>query len=183
MSLGATPLEGLTVSAKHRMPEPPEQDPSPTDGGRRRGLSGAAAACELVSASLLGAACLMALVLNAGNPEKRAVAANLEPPAISQPVSQEGTVVAVTADSVTMRSADGHVETYGFTPSTTVVNHGNRQPITAAPHFTVNDKVVVVGTIEGGKALATAVAYRGAGHGEAPPMDYLDGQALPAGAA
>ncbi|OBJ11813.1 hypothetical protein A5659_20335 [Mycobacterium sp. 1165196.3] len=183
MSFGAAPLEGLTVSAKHRMPEPPEQKPTPTDRGRRRGLSGAATMCEIVSTSLLGAACLMALVLNAGHPEKRAVAANLEPPAVSQPVSQEGTVVAVSADSVTMRGADGHVQTYGFTPNTTVVNHGNRQPITAAPRFTVNDKVVVVGTIEGGKALATAVAYRGAGHGEAPPMDYGDGQALPSGAA
>ncbi|WP_245845278.1 hypothetical protein [Mycobacterium arosiense] len=171
------------MSAKHRMPEPPEEKPSPTDRARWRGLSGAAAMCDVVSASLLGAACLMALVLNGGQPEKRAVAAELEPPAISQPVSQEGIVVAVSADSVTMRSADGHVQTYGFTPNTTVVNHCNGQPVTAAPRFTVNDKVVVVGTIEGGKALATAVAYRGAGHGGAPPMDYLDGQSLPSGAA
>lgn len=124
----------------------------------------------------------MALVLNAAPSEKRTVAANLEPPAIAQPVSQEGTVVAVSTDSVTMRSADGRTQTYGFTPDTTVVSHGSRQPITAAPGFTVNDKVIVVGTIEGGRALATAVAYRGAGHGEAPPMDYLDGQAVPSGA-
>jgi hypothetical protein len=137
--------------------------------------------CDIVSASLLGAACLMALVLNSAPSEKRAVTASLEPPAIAQPVSQEGTVVAVSTDSVTMRSADGHTQTYRFTPDTTVVSHGTRQPITAAPHFTVNDKVIVVGTIEGGRALATAVAYRGAGHGDAPPMDYLNGQALPPG--
>lgn len=154
-----------------------------TRAGSRRGLSGAASVCEIVSASLLGAACVMALVLNGAQPEKRGVAANLEPPATSQPVSQEGTVVAVSAESVTMRGADGHIQTYRFTPDTTVVTHDARQPITAAPQFTVNDKVVVVGTIEGGKALATAVAYRGAGHGEAPPMDYLEGQPLPSGAA
>ncbi|BBY40254.1 hypothetical protein MMAN_43880 [Mycobacterium mantenii] len=178
-----TPLGGLTVSAKHRMPEQPERQPTSTDRSRRRGLCGAATVCEIASASLLGAACLMALVLNGPQPEKRTVAASLEPPAVAQPVSQEGTVVAVTADSVTMRSADGHIQTYRFTPNTTVVTHGARQSITTAPHFTVNDKVVVVGTIEGGTALATAVAYRGAGHGEAPPMDYADGQALPSGAA
>lgn len=171
------------MSAKHRMPEAPEQRPTSTDHGQRRVLSGAAKVCDIVSASLLCAACLTSLLLNGGQHEKRSVAASLEPPAISQPVSQEGTVVAVSADSVTMRGADGHIQTYHFTPNTTVVTHGARQPITTAPHFTINDKVVVVGTIEGGTALATAVAYRGAGHGEAPPMDYLDGQAVPAGAA
>lgn len=183
MFFGATPLEGPTVSAKHRMPELSEQRPTSTDHGRRRALSGAAKVCDVISASLLGAACLAALVLNGGQHEKRSVAASLEPPAISQPVGQEGTVVAVSANSVTMRGTDGHIQTYHFTPNTTVVTHGARQPITTAPHFTVNDKVIVVGTIEGGRALATAVACRGAGHGEAPPMDYLDGQAVPADAA
>lgn len=171
------------MSAKHRMPVSPEHRPTLTHRGHRRGLSGAASVCEIVSASLLGAACVMALVLNGVQPEKRAVAADLQPPATSQPVSQEGTVVAVSADSVTMRGVDGHIQTYRFTPDTTVVARGARQPVTAAPHFTVNDKVVVVGTIEGGTALATAVAYRGAGHGEAAPMDYLDGQAVPSGSA
>lgn len=163
------------------MPESPEQRPTSTDRGQRRVLSGAAKACDIISASLLCAACLTALLLNGGQHEKRSVAASLEPPAISQPVSQEGTVVAASADSVTMRGADGHIQTYHFTPNTTVVTRGARQPIAAAPHFTINDKVIVVGTIEGGTALATAVAYRGAGHGEAPPMDNLDGQAVPAG--
>ncbi|WP_231986710.1 hypothetical protein [Mycobacterium sp. 852002-40037_SCH5390672] len=171
------------MSAKHRMPESPEQSPPPTDRGRRHGLSSAAAVCDIVSASLLCAACLTALVLNGAHPEKRAVAANLEPPAISQPVSQEGTVVAVSADSVTMRGVDGRIQTYHFTPNTTVVTHGARQPATGAAHFTINDKVVVVGTIEGNRALATAVADRGAGHGDAPPMDYLGGQGFPSGAA
>jgi len=171
------------VSAKHRMPDSPEHRPTSAHRGGRRGLSGAASVCEIVSASLLGAACVMALVLNGAQPQKQAVAADLEPPATSQPVSQEGTVVAVSADSVTMRGTDGHIQTYRFTPDTTVVTRGARQPITTAPHFTVNDKVVVVGTIDGGKALASAFAYRGAGHGEGPPMDYLDGQAVPSDAA
>lgn len=146
-------------------------------------MSGAAAVCDITSASLLCAACLTVLVLNGAQPGKRAVAADLEPPAGSQPVSQEGTVVAASADSMTMRGADGHVQTYRFTPDTTVVTRGASQPVTAATHFAVDDKVVVVGTIVGGTALATAVAYRGTGHGEAPSLDYLDGQAVPSGPA
>ncbi|OBI97323.1 hypothetical protein [Mycobacterium sp. 1465703.0] len=171
------------MSAKHRMPETPEQRSSQSPPGRRRGLSGAGTVCDVVSASLLCAACVTALVFGGAHPEKRTVAASLEPPAAAQPVSQEGTVIAVAADSMTMRSADGRTQTYRFTPDTTVITHRGRQPVNGAPHFTVNDRVVVVGTFEGGTALATAVAYRGAGHGDAPPMDYLDGQALPADAA
>jgi len=171
------------VAAKHRMPESPEQTPMPTDRGQRRGLSGVTKACEIACASLWCAACLTALVLNGIHAGKRTVVADVGPPTVSQPVKQEGTVIAVTVDSVTMRSADGRTQTYRFTPDTTVITHGVSQPAGAAPQFTVNDRVVVVGTIEGGTALATAVAHRGAGHGDAPPMDYLGGQALAADAA
>lgn len=171
------------MAAKHRMPESPEQTPMPTDRGQRRGMSGVAKVCDVVCASLLCAACLTALVLNGVHAEKRTVVADVGPPAVSQPVKQEGTVIAVTVDSVTMRSADGYTQTYRFTPDTTVITHRGRQPAAAAPQFTVNDRVVVVGTIEGGTALATAVAARGAGHGDAPPMDYLEGQPVSSGAA
>lgn len=169
--------------AKHRMPDATQQTPKPTERGHRRGLSIAAWACEIACASLLCAACLTALVLNGTHADKRTVVAETAPPRVSQPVKQEGTVIAVTADLVTMRSADGHTQTYRFTPNTTVVTHGARQSGASAPQFTVNDRVVVVGTIEGGTAMATAVADRGAGHGDAPPMDYLEGQPISSGAA
>ncbi|ASW88554.1 hypothetical protein A5626_03005 [Mycobacterium marseillense] len=169
------------MAAKHRMPESLEQAPTPTDRGRR--LSGVAKVCEIACAALLCAACLTALVLNGVRADKRTVVADVSPPTVSQPVKQEGTVIAVTVDSVTMRSADGYIQTYRFTPDTTVITHRGSQPAVAAPQFTVNDRVVVVGTIEGGSALATAVAYRGAGHGEAPPMDFPEGQPVPVGAA
>lgn len=45
----------------------------------------------------------------------------------------------------------------------------------------MNDHVEIVGTIQDGTALATAVADRDAGNGDGPPMDYLDGQIVPAG--
>lgn len=167
------------MAAKHRMPESLEQ----TSNDRGRRLFGVAKVCEIACAALLCAACLTALVLNGVHPDKRTVVADVGPPTVSQPVKQEGTVIAVTVDSVTMRSADGYTQTYRFTPDTTVITHRGSQPAVAAPQFTVNDRVVVVGTIEGGSALATAVAYRGAGHGEAPPMDFPEGQQVPAGAA
>jgi hypothetical protein len=163
------------------MRELPEQRRSLTDHGERRGISGIAALCEVLSGSLLCAACLTALVLNGAQPEKRTVAATQEPAPASQSVSQEGTVVAATAGSVTTRSANGYTQTYLVTPNTTVITHGGSQHVTAATHFTVNDRVVVVGKIQGGRALATTVADRDAGRGDEPPMDYLDGQPLPPG--
>lgn len=162
------------------MPESLEQTPARTDRGR---LPGVAKVCDVVCAALVCAACLTTLVLNGVHADKRTVVADVGPPAVSQPVKQEGTVIAATVDSVTMRSADGYIQTYRFTPDTTVITHRGRQPATAAPQFTVNDRIVVVGTIEGDSALATAVAYRGAGHGEAPPMDHLEGRPVPSNAA
>lgn len=169
------------MDAKHRMRELPEQRRRLTDHGERRGISGVAAVCDVLSGSLLCAACLMALVLNGAQPEKRTVAATQEPPPVSQSVSQEGTVIAVTAGSVTARSPNGYTQTYLVTPNTTVITHSGSQPVSAATHFTVNDRVIVVGRIEGGRALATTVADRNAGHGDGPPMDYFDGQAVSPG--
>jgi hypothetical protein len=137
--------------------------------------------CDVVSGSLLCAACLIALVLNGVHPEKRTVVATEEPSRASEPVSQEGTVIAATAGSVTARSANGYAQTYLVTPNTTVITHGVSQPATGATHFTMNDRVVVIGTIESGRVLATLVANRDAGNGNGPPMDYPEGQAIPPG--
>ncbi|OBG48513.1 hypothetical protein A5704_07745 [Mycobacterium sp. E735] len=171
--------EGLIVSAKHRMSATAQQRPPADRTPRRR--SGIAAVCDVLSASMLCAAACAALVLNAPHGEKRMIEASQEPPsAASRPVRQEGTVVAVSAGSVTARSADGYTQTYLVTPNTTLIGRGG-QPAAAASHFTVNDHVVIVGTIQDGTAMATAVADHGAGHGDGPPMDYLDGQVIPAG--
>ncbi len=169
------------MDAKHRMRELPEQIQSLSDHGERRGISGVASVCEVFSGSLLCAASVMALVLNGPQPEKRTVASTQESPPAAQSVSQEGTVIAVTAGSVTARSANGYTQTYLVTPNTTVITHGGSQHATSATHFTVNDRIVVVGRIQGGRALATTVADRDAGQGGAPPMDYLDGQPVSPG--
>ncbi|WP_244184874.1 hypothetical protein [Mycobacterium scrofulaceum] len=148
---------------------------------RRAGRgSGVAAACEMFSGSVLCAAACAALVLNAPHSERRMVEASQEPPAAAQPVRQEGTVIAVSAGSVTARSTNGYTQTYLVTPDTALIGHGG-QPAGSAKHFAVNDHVDIVGTIQDGTAMATAVADRDAGRGDGPPMDYLDGQIVPAG--
>lgn len=126
------------------------------------------------------AACVTALALNLNGtqPDKRTVVASQEPPSASQPVSQEGTVVAVTPGSVTTRSTDGFTQTYLVTPNTTVVTNRGRQPLAAAGNFTVNDRVIVVGRMQGGRALATTVADRDGARGDGPPMDYVDTQSV-----
>jgi hypothetical protein len=138
-------------------------------------MSGAATVCDMVSASLLCAATLTALLVNA-EPGKPTVVATLEPSPVSQPVRQEGTVIAVSAGSVTARSANGYTQTYLVTPNTTVITNGGTQTATAASHFTINDRVDIVATIRNGTALATTVADRDIADGNGPPMDYLAAQ-------
>lgn len=172
------------MTAKHRMPALPEQRRSAIPGARQTMsavMSAVATICDAAFASILCTAFLMALVFNGVQHEKPTVEATQSAPPVSQPVSQEGTVVSVTAGSVTTRSASGYIQTYLFTPNTTVITNGGRQPVTAAAHFTVNDRVVIVGTIEGGTALATTVADRDQGLGYGPPMDSVQGQVIPAG--
>lgn len=166
------PREGLIVGAKHRMPAPSAQ--------RRRVARpfGAAGVCEVVSASVMCAAAVTALALNAPHAGKRTVEAAREPAPVSQPVRQEGTVIAVSAGSVTARSANGYTQTYLVTPDTTLIGQGG-QSSPGITHFAVNDHVAILGTIQDGTALATAVADHDATRGDGPPMDYDDGQQGP----
>jgi hypothetical protein len=97
------------------------------------------------------------------------------PSQATTPVSQEGTLVAVSAGSITARSADGYTQTYVVTSSTLVITNGGSQPLGAVPRFAVNDEVNIVGTVQNGTALVTVVAHRNLGHGDARPMDYVDG--------
>lgn len=75
-----------------------------------------------------------------------------------QSVNQQGTVVAVTSDSITTRSDDGVVQTFRVTPNTTAVTGSGGAPFVSAVPFDVNDVVTIQGTLSGGQATATAVA-------------------------
>lgn len=144
------------MSAKHRLSESPQRQLTGPFGGVFY------KACGIFFGSIILAAALAALVVNA-------VGSGGHPPAAEQHVSQEGTLIAVSANSVTARSRDGITRTYLLTPDTTVITR-------AGGHFTVNDEVAIVGTIQNGTALATAVAHRELGRGDGPPMDYVADQ-------
>ncbi|WP_239645428.1 hypothetical protein [Mycobacterium sp. UM_CSW] len=134
-------------------------------------------ACEIVSASMLCAASLAGLFAYV-EPDKPTVESTLGPPPASHPVRQQGTVIAVSGDSVTARSPNGYTQTYRVTPDTTVISRDGGQPRAGASHFTVNEQVDIVGTIQGGTALATAVADRGTSNGDGPPMDHIAAQPI-----
>lgn len=165
------------MGAKHRMSEAFEQRRQPAGPSGRRRTSGLSLACEIVSASMLCAASLTALFAYV-EPQKPTVEATLGPAPVEQPVHQVGTVIGVSADSVTARSANGYTQTYRVTPNTTVISHHGSQPVSAASHFTINDQVDIVGTIQDGTALATAVAEHSASDGTGPPMDYIAAQPI-----
>lgn len=90
-----------------------------------------------------------------------------------RPVQQEGVIVAVTADTITARSADGFVQTYRVTPNTTAVTQDGGDTFTAAVPFAVNDEVAIQATVSSGTATATAVADRAVIGADGPPMDYV----------
>ena len=102
---------------------------------------------------------------------------------VRQPVRQQGTLIAVSSESVTARSSNGYTQTYLVGPDITVISNGGGQSITGTPHFSVNDQVDIVGTVEDGTALATVVADGNAGRGDGAPMDYLPAQTVSANAA
>lgn len=168
------------MGAKHRITEAPERGQPPTDPGARRTRSRSATVAGVACGSLLCAAGLAALAGNAAEPKKPSDSSAVtdQRPSGTLPVTQEGTLIAVSADSVTARSGNGYTRTYLVTPNTTVITGGGGQPAATAAHFTLNEQVAIVGMIQGGTALATAVADRDVGHGYGPPMDYVDGQRI-----
>lgn len=167
------------MDAKHRMSEPSEQRRPSADRSARRTISGVTAVCDIVFAALLCTAVLAGLLTNTA-PEKRTVAGTLEPAPASQPVRQQGTIIAVSAGSVTARSANGYTQTYLVTPNTALITRSGSQHATVTSHFAINDRVDIVGTIRNGTAMATAVADRDMTDGAGPPMDTVAAQSVSA---
>jgi hypothetical protein len=140
---------------------------------RERGLNGANFTIAAISAAVVFAAVVSAAVVYfidssvsyAGQaPASAAVA--------PQPISQEGTLVAVSADSVTARGADGRDRTYMITADTAAITGTGSQVGTAGSAFAVNDEVSIVGVMLDGTPVATAVAARSVSSLDGPPMDY-----------
>jgi hypothetical protein len=167
------------VGARHRMPEPPGRSLSAIGPLARRTMYYCVATLRVARIALLCAVVLASLTLRTGESEESAdTAAIADPgPRAPEPVSQEGVLIAVSADSVTARSANGYTQTYLITPGTTLISVRGSQPVSATSSFRVNEEVEIVGTATRGcRALATAVADRNLGRGDDQPMDYGDGQ-------
>ncbi len=126
-----------------------------------------------IAASVGVSSVLAAAIVELVAPESSPAAATTAPATAQpqQPLSQQGRLIAVTADSLTTQSADGLINTYAVTPSTTAIT-GTGESASPAASFTVNDEVMVVGTQKGGTAVATAVADKSAVGPQGRPMDY-----------
>jgi hypothetical protein len=82
-----------------------------------------------------------------------------------------GQVVAVSPDSITTRSDDGTTMTFRITPTTTQIStDGAPNPVTGTA-FSVNETITVMGVVNDGTPVATALADQNAGNG--PPMDAI----------
>ncbi len=125
-----------------------------------------------IAASVGVSSVLAAAIVELVSPEA-STAATSTPAAAQpqQPLTEQGRLIAVTPESLTTQSADGSINTYAVTPSTTAIT-GTGQSASPAASFTVNDEVMVVGTRQGGTVVATAVADKSAVGPQGRPMDY-----------
>ncbi len=147
------------MASKHRMP-------NRQDEGFQRVFA------ALTAAVIFAALVSSAVVYFVGSSVSRYSGAPAAAPA-PLPVSQQGTVVAVSPDSVTARSANGFARTYQLNAETTAItDHGNRIG-GAGSAFDVNDQVSIVGVVRDGMAIATTVAGLAVANLNGPPMDSV----------
>jgi hypothetical protein len=126
----------------------------------------------------VGAAVVVAAVLSAAvvyfvgssSTDDRGTPAAAQAP---QPVSQQGTLVAVSPDSVTALSANGFARTYQINAETTAITEHGSWIGSAGSAFGVNDEVSIFAVVRDGTAIATTVAGRAVSDLNGPPMDSL----------
>lgn len=126
-----------------------------------------------IAASVGLSSVLAAAAVELVSPEAPTAATPTAPQAApaEQPLTQQGTLVQVTPETLTTRGADGLVHTYAVTPNTTVITDSG-QSASPAASFAVNDEVTVVGTRRGETVVATAVADQSAVGPQGRPMDF-----------
>ncbi|TPG35785.1 hypothetical protein EAH80_06935 [Mycobacterium hodleri] len=94
-------------------------------------------------------------------------------PAVQQPVSQQGKIVAVSPTSVTAQSVDGFARTYVINSETNAITESGSLAGGTGASFAVNDEVSIVGIVRDGTAIATAVADKQVSNLDGPPMDAV----------
>lgn len=152
------------MSGKHRSPAPMTQ---------RRTTQWPVVVGGSLSFAVASAGVLAGAIVHFSTPDPAPAAPETPQATGSAPVTQNGTVVAVTADSVTTRSDNGLLQTYRLTPDTHAVTTDSSQPASPAASFAVNDRVSVFATVQAGQPVATAVADQSAVGPDGPPMDYI----------
>ncbi|CAN7178407.1 hypothetical protein [Mycolicibacterium frederiksbergense] len=94
------------------------------------------------------------------------------PAAVTQPIIQEGRVIAISADSLTAQGSDGVARTYRVDDQTHGITAAGSRLGGTAERFTLDDEVSIVGVIRGGDNVATTVVHRDVADLNGPPMDY-----------
>ncbi len=138
---------------------------------RSRSWSRANYAIAIASCVVAFAAITAALAVNVVDTRPEAVEVTQPAAAAQQPVSQEGRLVAVSPTSVTAQSVDGFARTYLINGNTNAITATGTRIGAAATSFAVNDEVSIVGVVQGGTAIATAVADKQVSNLDGPPMD------------
>uniref|UniRef100_A0A5Q5CDJ1 DUF5666 domain-containing protein n=1 Tax=Mycobacterium sp. (strain JLS) TaxID=164757 RepID=A0A5Q5CDJ1_MYCSJ len=152
------------MSGKHRSPEPMTQ---------HRTTQWPVVVGGSLSFAVASAGVLAGAIVHFSSPGPAPAAPDAPQATSSAPVTQNGTVIAVTADSVTTRSDDGLIQTYRITPDTHAVTTDRQQPASPVTSFSVDDRVAVFATVQSGQPVATAVADQAAVGPDGPPMDYV----------
>lgn len=138
---------------------------------RSRSWSRADYTIAIVSCVVAFAAIAAALAVDLVDTRPEAVQVTQSAPAAQQPVSQEGRLVAVSPTSVTAQSVDGFARTYLINGDTNAITATGTMIGAAATSFAVDDEVSIVGVLQGGTAIATAVADKQVSNLDGPPMD------------
>ncbi|WP_051574523.1 hypothetical protein [Mycobacterium sp. URHB0044] len=147
------------MGSKHRRPD--------LDDGRFNRIFAAVTATVMFAAV---ASAAVVFFVGASGPYRQHAP---EPAPVAQSVSQQGTLVAVSADRVTARSPNGFARTYLINADTaTITDRGNRIG-SAGTAFAVNDEVCIYAVVRDGTAIATTVADREVAELNGPPMDFV----------
>lgn len=125
-----------------------------------------------ISFAVAFAAVVTALIMQTLAPGDAAPRPEPAPVAVTQPVTQQGRLIAVSPDSLTAHGPDGVTRTYRVDGQTHGVTAAGSQIGGTAESFTVNDEVSIIGVTRGGDNVATTVVHRDVAGLNGPPMDY-----------
>lgn len=125
-----------------------------------------------ISFAVAFAAVVTALIMHLADSGAPAARTEPAPVAATQPVTQQGRLIAITPDSLTAQGADGVARTYRVDDQTHGITSAGSQLGRTAERFTLNDEVSIIGVTRGGANVATTVVHRDVANLGGPPMDY-----------